>query len=219
MIRNFDRGIAWALPLSVFLHGTGLLLADASSSWEPIASGYSGIVAQGRLEAVLQSGQKAVTGAMSDGISSSDTAEQLKSRPEGMSRTPSVSEEVAPDLAGGGQRSVSEEYHPRARLSSPPVPLQQITVQWPGGRELPERVAVVFILHIDELGVVREVIPEAQKSLPDVDEAVKKAFLGAKYSPGRIGGRPVRSRIRIEVVFESAPPLPNPVVVSERKGL
>jgi len=77
----------------------------------------------------------------------------------------------------------------------------------------------IFTLHIDEFGVVREVISDVRPSLPDVDEVVNKAFLGALFSPGRIGERSVRSSIRIEVVFESAEQFPNPVVVSDRKGL
>lgn len=219
MIHNLDRGIAWALPLSVFLHGTGLLLADASIPWLPIASGYSDTATQGRLEVVIQSGQKPVIGAKGDAAPTVDPAAHLKAEPESVARMPVGSGEGAADIAGREKRSVSEEYHPRSKLSAPPVPLQEITVQWPGERTLSERVAVIFILHIDEHGVVREVIPDTQKSLPGVDEAVKKAFLGAKFSPGRIGGESVRSRIRIEVVFESVLPPPNPVVVSERKSL
>ena len=219
LIRNLDKGIAWALPLSLFLHGTGLLLADVSKMWLPIASGYSDAGAQVRLEAVLQSEQGAAIGAMGDAVSTLDPAEHPKAEPESeaLMRLGRAGEEA--DLAGGRKRSVSEDYLPRSKLSVPPVPLQEITVQWPGERTLPERVAVIFILHIDELGVVREVIPDTRKSLPDLDEAVEKAFLGARFRPGQIGGHPVRSRIRIEVVFESVLPPPNPVVVSERKSL
>lgn len=219
MIHNFDKGIAWALPLSAFLHGAGLLLADASTSWLPIVSGYYDIGNHGRLEAVLQSGQKLVTGVLGDVAPTVDPAEHPKVEPEGVARMSLGREGEAADIAGGRKRLASEEYHPRSKLSAPPVPLQEITVQWPGERTLSERVAVIFILHIDEHGVVREVIPDTQKSLPGVDEAVKKAFLGAKFSPGRIGGESVRSRIRIEVVFESVLTPKNSVVVSERKSL
>lgn len=219
MVSNLDKGIVWALPLSVFLHATGLLLADASSSWLPVNSGYSDVEGSGRLEALLLEGQRRIAGETGGATARLDLAEQQKSQPAGVAHIPLGREGVAGDFPGGEKHSVSQKYHPRSELSSSPEPLQEITVQWPDERALPERVAIVYILHIDELGIVREVIPDTKKPLPDVDVVVQKAFLGALFSPGQIGGYPVRSRIRIEVVFESAPQLPNPVVVLERKSL
>lgn len=219
VICSLDKGIVWALPLSVLLHATGLLLADDPSSWLPAIAGYSDVKGRGRLEAIIQRGQGLIAGEISDTTARLGLAEHHELQPEGVAHIPLEREGVARDFSGGERHSVSEKYHPRSELSSHPKPLQEITVQWPGERALPESVAVEYILHIDEVGVVREAIPDTQTPLPDVDEVVKNAFLGALFSPGQIGGLPVRSRIRIEVVFGSTSPLPKPVVVSERKSL
>jgi len=63
----------------------------------------------------------------------------------------------------------------------------------------------VLALFIDELGVVRRVRAEGD-ALPPVLEAVAtQAFLDARFKPGEVQGQPVRSLIRVEVVFDNTP--------------
>ncbi len=220
-----ERGvnIGVALCLSIFLHGTGLLFANVASSWLTVVPSKLQPGAEWRLNAVLQPGLRPLAGKVDDPVLPErlDFPENSRRDERPIVSGPlveggaSVSSEV-----GSGGRAVLGEYLPRSALSIPPAPLREIVVPWPGELVLSERHVAIFTLHIDELGIVREVIPDAKTSLPMVDEAVRKAFLGASFRPGQIGGRPVRSRVRIEVVFESTTPdLPMPAVVDGRKEL
>lgn len=193
-------------------------MAEALISWSPLAFDYSDIGGHGRLKAVLQGERGRIAEEVNGSTTHQGVAEGRQIEPAGRG-IPLERREGGREFSGGGGYADTEKYHPRSELSSPPEPLQEIAVGWPSERQLSERMVAVFILHIDEFGVVREVISDVRPSLPDVDEVVNKAFLGALFSPGRIGERSVRSSIRIEVVFESAQQFPNPVVVSDRKGL
>ena len=60
----------------------------------------------------------------------------------------------------------------------------------------------VLALFIDEAGQVRRIRVEPP-GLPDALEgAARRAFLAARFTPGEVDGRPVRSLIRIEVQFD-----------------
>jgi len=193
-------------------------MAEALMTWSPLTFDYSDIGGHGRLEAVLHGGRERIAGEANGSTTHQGVAEGRQIKLEG-GGIPLERREGGRDLSGREGYLDTEKYHTRSELSSPPEPLQEITVGWPSERPLSERMVAIFTLHIDEFGVVREVISDVRPSLPDVDEVVNKAFLGALFSPGRIGERSVRSSIRIEVVFESAEQFPNPVVVSDRKGL
>ena len=63
-----------------------------------------------------------------------------------------------------------------------------------------------FDLFIDDSGGVVRVV-SATPDLPGIlGNAVCAAFLGARFAPGEVEGRAVRSRIRIEVTFDSRRP-------------
>ena len=60
-----------------------------------------------------------------------------------------------------------------------------------------------FELFIDDTGGVVRVVT-ATPDLPGIlGHAVREAFLSARFSPGEVNGHPVRSRMRIEVTFDS----------------
>lgn len=117
------------------------------------------------------------------------------------STTLSAGEPAAPaDAVDGG-------YIPRPFLSIAPNALAPVDIPTSPETAVPGRHVGVLALYIDELGRVRRIEAE-QPALPEaMERAAREAFMAARFSPGQVDGHVVRSRIRVEVVFdgESAP--------------
>lgn len=99
------------------------------------------------------------------------------------------------------------DYLPRSRLTRGPVPQQSIDLFYPETAPA-GRFRAVLTLFIDEQGVVQRVrFDEADDSgLPPVlEDAARQTFLHSSFAPGEIDGRPIRSRLRIEVEYATAP--------------
>lgn len=118
---------------------------------------------------------------------------------------------LEPTGAGPGaadQEEGDQAYLPRSLLTRAPVPQHAIDLLYP---ELAPSglFRAVLTLFIDDQGVVRRVrIDEAGDSgLPPVlEDAARQTFLRSSFTPGEIDGRPIRSRLRIEVEYASTPP-------------
>jgi hypothetical protein len=94
-------------------------------------------------------------------------------------------------------------YTPRRQLTQAPVAVAPVVLTYPvfEGDEQGSYTAVLA-LFIDETGKVQRIRVEAP-GLPEALEGVaRRAFLSARFSPGEVDGRPVRSLIRIEVQFD-----------------
>lgn len=65
---------------------------------------------------------------------------------------------------------------------------------------------VVLRLYIDENGLVDTVAVESADRTGAFDVAAREAFSGARFLPGIKGGVPVKSLMRIEVLFGSPHP-------------
>ncbi|MDE2593604.1 MAG: energy transducer TonB [Burkholderiales bacterium] len=105
-------------------------------------------------------------------------------------------------------------YIPRPELSAPPVPLSPVLVSAPEGPHEVARITGILSLYIDEKGQVHHIVSSGPPMPPEFEEAAKKAFVGLTYRPGMLDGAPVKSRIRVEVVFDNTPidlPAPNPI--------
>ncbi len=74
----------------------------------------------------------------------------------------------------------------------------------------------VFWLFINETGAVDRF--EADAGLPpSLEEIARTAFLNARFEPGQLDGRPTKSLMKIEVVFDNRPSAtPVPTITSER---
>ena len=94
-------------------------------------------------------------------------------------------------------------YVPRALLTTAPKPRAPVVVDYPYFDGEANHYTGEFDLFIDDNGGVVRVV-DATPELPGIlGRAVREAFLAARFSPGEVDGRPVRSRTRIEVTFDS----------------
>ncbi len=95
------------------------------------------------------------------------------------------------------------EYLPRAALTIGPRSIAPVLIDYPAFAGERELYAGEFDLLIDDTGGVVRVLSVASDLPLILSDAVRDAFLSARFDPGEIEGRPVRSRLRIEVTFDS----------------
>lgn len=94
-------------------------------------------------------------------------------------------------------RSIVPGYLPASLLSERPRVLQDIAPDWQfDGLSLP---AMECVLLINEVGDVDRVLIADTSLSPMLAEDVRARFLAARFSPGRLHGRAVKSALRIEV--------------------
>lgn len=109
----------------------------------------------------------------------------------------------AVDLGSGMGLSNEPEYLPRDLLSVAPAAQTSIIIPYPPEVAGTGRYAGIFALFIDELGEVRGVRMEDQRLPPAMEQAVRQIFLQTRFAPGQRDGRDVKSRIRVEIVFDT----------------
>lgn len=113
---------------------------------------------------------------------------------------------AVPPAAASPQPAAFDEddYIPRPRLSVPPAALQPVLLAWPTENAPPAgRYTAVLSLFIDEQGRVQRIRFDDEALPPALREQAQAAFAGMRYTPGQLGGRVVKSRIRLEVSFEA----------------
>jgi TonB family protein len=97
-------------------------------------------------------------------------------------------------------------YYAAEELDERPLILQDVEPQWPGGAT-PGSGHVRLQLYLGENGKVDSV--EVVDSYPSgaFDTAAKEAFAAARFVPGMIAGVPVKSQVRLEVLFGTSLPI------------
>lgn len=121
-----------------------------------------------------------------------------------------------------GAEPATEEFLPKERLSVSAQPLTNIQIPWPPGLPVMGIKSAVFTIFIDELGIVRDVVPDGHTLSPIMEAVARDAFLAAAFRPALLNGRAVKSMKRIEVEFEFLPiqqPQDVPEVVSKKELL
>jgi len=98
------------------------------------------------------------------------------------------------------------DYYPRAALSLAPAPVDAIVLDYPPIANDSGHHVGQLSLFIDQAGRVDRVRVDGQPLPPELEQAARTAFMGARFRAGEVDGRAVKSRIRIEVVFDSRPP-------------
>ena len=97
-----------------------------------------------------------------------------------------------------------DDYLVRSQLTVVPSPREHILLGYPDDGPAVGRFVLTLTLYIDEAGAVRRVDVVSDEALPDpLRQAARLAFAGKRFSPGERAGDAVKSRIRIEVVYES----------------
>lgn len=95
-------------------------------------------------------------------------------------------------------------YRPASELSVRPVPIGNIAVPYPPAEPAREVATLRMTLYIDAEGVVERADPDPSDLPPSFADAAREAFLQGRFLAGRIDGRPVPTRMRIEVAFDAA---------------
>ena len=95
-------------------------------------------------------------------------------------------------------------YLPRS-LTRTPSALSPLEIPFPREVTGLANLTLVLSLYIDEEGVVRYVRIDSDNVPPLFAQAAQQAFQSARFKPGEVDQIPVRSRMRIEVAFESDP--------------
>jgi periplasmic protein TonB len=110
----------------------------------------------------------------------------------------------APSLAwtATGER---DSFVPRPLLSMPPRAVVPVVVSAPEADIPAGRHSGILSLFIDELGRVRHISADEPLLPPALEQAAREAFMSAQFSPGQVDGVAVRSRQRVEVVFDNTP--------------
>lgn len=109
----------------------------------------------------------------------------------------------APSLEG--TEPSADDYLPRSKLSVAPRANSEIVLTYPPDGPAEGRFVGVLTLYIDESGRVRHVNVDEAELPASLAQVARHAFANANFLPGVVDGREVKSRIRIEVVFESRP--------------
>jgi hypothetical protein len=96
-----------------------------------------------------------------------------------------------------------DDYLPRRLLTQAPTSDRPIVLPYPSAGPVQGHYVAVAALYIDEHGWVRDVRFEGEPLPSALHEAARESFLAARFRAGEVEGQPVKSRIRIEVTFES----------------
>lgn len=96
-------------------------------------------------------------------------------------------------------------YWPSSLLDAPPEVIRDIPIDPPELRDHPEGGKMVLTLWIGLDGRVEDVDMEST-TLPEVfATTLRRDFLAALFRPGMKDGRPVRTKMRVELDVQSVP--------------
>ena len=105
--------------------------------------------------------------------------------------------------------STETQYIKASQLSVRPSPIGEIRVPSPENAVAPRVVTIKVTLFVDERGSVAKIAFEEPAPAEPFRDAVQKAFAKARFHPGKVGKRAVKSQMRIEVTFDPKVNQPN----------
>lgn len=107
-------------------------------------------------------------------------------------------------LAMPGVATDDDLYFPRSQLTVAPAAIDPVVIDYPRFDGDAGRYVAELSLFIDEAGRVLRVRVDNGSLPPALEDAARRAFTQARFRPGEAAEHgTVKSRIRIEVVFES----------------
>lgn len=98
--------------------------------------------------------------------------------------------------------SAGDDYFDAALLSIRPRAVTEIHLPEPETNGFAGTLGATLVLYISREGAVSRIDIEESSLPPDFEVTTREAFEGAVFSPGRIDGRAVNSRLRIDVTFD-----------------
>lgn len=97
----------------------------------------------------------------------------------------------------------SDGYLPRPLLTRAPEPVREVLVPYPAAFDEAGRYQAVLTLYIEADGRVSRVEMDEQALPPPLEHAARRSFEQARFTPGQVDGRIVKSKIRVEVTFDN----------------
>lgn len=94
-------------------------------------------------------------------------------------------------------------YFPAHELDRKPEAVGEVPLVYPADMPRVAHSRVVLSLLIDERGDVGKVIVETTDAPTELAQLASRAFAGVRFKPGMRDGAAVKSRLRVEVTFES----------------
>lgn len=131
--------------------------------------------------------------------------DQLGTQAQGQGEREFPVGKAANESRSGSPASDFDTYLPRSVLSAGPSPVGIVDIPYPRFEGDTGRYRAEVTLFIDETGWVRRVDIETDALPPPLRAAVRQTFLATVFRPGEVSGVPVRSRLRLEVRFDTAP--------------
>lgn len=129
-------------------------------------------------------------------------ATELRTMPTRKPNYPALMTLAAVDIPTPGPDPST--YLPSSEVTQRATPLEEVEIPYPDTFHAPGRLTAKLMLFIDENGVVAKV-GAAEPRLPQpFEEAATRAFEKARFSPAMVNGRPVKSRMLVQVVFDDA---------------
>lgn len=134
----------------------------------------------------------------------------LNVEPGGTAQTAQTSEgaqtagPVVPAAPAGVSGRAEDGYVARPQLTTAPEALADIALPFPLDFRERGRFAGILTLYIEADGRVSRVVVEGASLPPPLARVAQEAFARARFTPGRVQARIVKSRIRVEVVFDNA---------------
>ena len=98
-----------------------------------------------------------------------------------------------------------DEFVPRPLLSVPPTARTPIIFSSQPDETDIARYRGVLSLFIDEEGRVQYIAADGPLLPPALEQAAREAFMQAQFWPGQVDGHAVKSRQRVEVMFDNTP--------------
>ncbi|MES2183632.1 MAG: hypothetical protein V4505_03705 [Pseudomonadota bacterium] len=116
-----------------------------------------------------------------------------------------------PENSPSRDPAAQDGYLPPEKLTRRPQALSDVVIPAAeNGAQIGGPQVGVFTLFIDTSGTVRRMVIDGPTLTPGLEALARQAFMAARFSPGEVAGRPVKSLLRIEVDFGAPPSVPLP---------
>lgn len=91
-------------------------------------------------------------------------------------------------------------YYSPLEVSARASPTQEIDLEPPELRTIPGQGKLILVLWINEAGTVDRIEVETSQVTSAMESILAEQFRRATFAPAQLDGKPVKSRMRIEVV-------------------